>query len=90
MAPFVYEIILYADDKTLYAEIASPSERTNVSNSLNRGLAKIQSWCSMWGMKVNPRKTHSITISQSMTPHPTHLPLTCVVLPWKLLAPLGF
>ena len=28
------KIISYADDTTLYAEVASPSERTNVVNSL--------------------------------------------------------
>ena len=39
-------IISYRDDTTLYAEVASLSERTNVANSLNRDLAKIQSWCS--------------------------------------------
>ena len=60
----------------MYAEIASPSERTNVANSLNRDLAKIQSWCSTWGMKLNPRKTHSIIISRSRTPYPLHPPLT--------------
>ena len=29
------KIILYADDATLHAEVASPSERTNVASSLN-------------------------------------------------------
>ena len=51
--------ISYADDTTLYAEIASLSERTNVANSLNKDLAKIQSWCSTWGMKLNHRKTNT-------------------------------
>ena len=37
------KIISYADDITLYAEVASHSERTNVANSLNKDLAKIQS-----------------------------------------------
>ena len=66
-------IISYADNTTLYAEVASPSEHTNVVNSLHRGLTKIQSWCSTWGMKLNPHKTHLITISRSRTSHP---PLT--------------
>ena len=57
----------------MYAEVTSPSERRNVANSLNRNLAKIQSWCSTWGMKFNHRKTHLIIISRSRTPHP---PLT--------------
>ena len=37
------KIISYADDTTLYAEVASSPERTHVANSLNRDLAKIQS-----------------------------------------------
>ena len=41
------KFILYADDTTLYAEVASPSNHINVANSLTRDLAKIQSWCSM-------------------------------------------
>ena len=39
-------IISYADDNTLYAEVESLSGRINFSNFLNRGLLKIQSWCS--------------------------------------------
>ena len=66
------EIISYADDTTLFAEIASPSERTNVANSLNRDLAKILLWCSTWGMKLNPHITHSITISRFRAPYPLH------------------
>ena len=58
------KIISYADDTTLYA---SPSERTNVDNYLNRDLAKIKSWCFTWGMKLNSCKTHLITLSRSRT-----------------------
>ena len=64
------KILSYADDKTLYAEVASPPQPTNVANSLNSYLVKIQSWCSPWGMKLNARKTHSITITRSRTPYP--------------------
>ena len=67
-----YKIISYANDTTLYAEVASPSERANVANSLNRDLAKILSWCSTWEMKLNPHKTQSITISRSRTPYPPY------------------
>ena len=67
--------VTYADDSTLYAVVVSLSDRINVANSLNRDLAKIQSWCFTWGMKINPRKTHSITISRSRTPYLTHPPL---------------
>ena len=44
------KIISYADDTNLYTEVASPSDRTNVDNSLNKDLVKIQSWCSTWGI----------------------------------------
>ena len=37
------KIISNSDNKNLYAEVAFSSERTNVANSLNRDLAKIQS-----------------------------------------------
>ena len=57
--------ILYADDTTLYAEVASPSERTNVDNFLNRDF-------NHRGIKINLRITHSITISRSRTPYPLH------------------
>ena len=65
--------VTYADDSTLYAVVVSLSDRINVANSLNRDLAKIQSWCSTWRIKFIPCKTHSITNSRSRTPHP---PLT--------------
>ena len=51
------EIISYADDNTLFAHISNPNERISVVRSLNRDLAKIQSWCELWGMKLNPKKT---------------------------------
>ena len=41
------KIISYTDDKTLYAEVASPSDHINDANSLNKDPAKIQSWCIM-------------------------------------------
>ena len=34
-------IVSYADNTILYAEVASPSERANVANSINRDLAII-------------------------------------------------
>ena len=41
------KIILYANDTTLYAEVALPSDCVNVANSLNKDSLKILSWCSM-------------------------------------------
>ena len=37
----VNKIILFADDTTLYAEAASPSDGINVVNSFNRNIFKI-------------------------------------------------
>ena len=74
--PYADDTSLYADDTTLYAEAASPSDRISVANSLNRDLAKIQSWCSTGGMKLNHCKTHSITVSCSRTPHLPHSQLS--------------
>ena len=45
------------DDTTLFARISNANERIIVARSLNRDLAKIQSWCELWGMKLNPKKT---------------------------------
>ena len=42
------KIISFADDITLYAGVASPSNRINVANSLKRQLVKNYSWCSTW------------------------------------------
>ena len=41
------KIVSYADDTTLFARISNPSERISVARSLNRDLAKIQSWCKL-------------------------------------------
>ena len=50
------KIVSYADDTSFFARISNPSERISVARSLNRDLAKIQSWCELWGMKLNPKK----------------------------------
>ena len=70
------KIVSYADDTTLFARISNPSERISVARSLNRDLAKIQSWCELWGMKLNPKKTHSMIVSRSRTLYPPHPPLS--------------
>ena len=43
-----------------------------MSESLNRDLAKISAWCSLWGMKLNPSKTQSMIVSRSRTANPPH------------------
>ena len=41
-------------------------------------------------MKLNPRKTHSIIISQSRTPNPPHPPLTLCGLDLEVSSSLKF
>ena len=65
-------LISYADDATLLATIASPDDRVHIADSLNRDLHRIESWCAMWGMKLNPSKTQSMIISRSRTSDPPH------------------
>ena len=65
-------MVSYADDTTLFANIPSPRDRDRVAESLSRDLARIQSWCVRWGMKLNPKKSHSLLISRSRTVLPLH------------------
>ena len=39
---------------------------------MNRDLAKISDWCSLWGMKLNPSKTQSAIVSRFRTLYPNH------------------
>ena len=65
-------ILAYADDTSLYAQIPSPAMRPNVANSLIDDLNKIQSWCLQWGMKLNPSKSKEMIVSRSRTHFPEH------------------
>ena len=66
------EIILYADDTTLYAEVVPPSNCLNVIDFLNIDLTEVHSWCSMYIRN----ETHSIIISRSRISLLLHPPLT--------------
>ena len=57
------QLVAYADDATLIAVVPSPDQRQLISESLNRDLARISAWCSLWGMKLNPTKTQSMIAS---------------------------
>ena len=65
-------MVAYADDTTLYAIIPSPQDRQRIANVLTRDVSRIMSWCDRWGMKLNPSKSHSMIISRSRTPFPSH------------------
>ena len=65
-------LVSYTDDATLLACILSPNMRSDVTESLNRDLSKISAWCSLWGMRLNPKKTQSMIVSKFMIVSPTH------------------
>ena len=65
-------LVSYADDATLLAVVPSPAARLDVSDSLNRDLAKISSWCRNWGMLMNPTKTQSMIVGRCRTVQPPH------------------
>ena len=64
--------VSYADDATLLAHIPSSNLRSDVTESLNRDLSKISTWCNLWGMGLNPNKTQSLIVSRSRTVFPPH------------------
>ena len=67
-------LVSYVDDGTLLARVLHPNVTSDVTESLSRDLSKISTWCSLWGMRLNPIKTQDmIIISRSRTiflPHP--------------------
>ena len=44
--------------------------KSDVTESLNRDLSKISTWCNLWGMRLNPNKTQSMIVSRSRTVFP--------------------
>ena len=65
-------IASYADDANLLAHIPSPNMRSNVTESLNRDLSRINIWCNLWGMRLKPNKAQSMIVSRSRTVFPPH------------------
>ena len=65
-------LVSYADDAPLLARIPSPNRRSDVTESLNRDLSKISTWCNLWGMRLNSNKTQSMIVSRSRTVFPPH------------------
>ena len=56
----------------LLVRIPSPNMKSDVSESLNRDLSKISTWCNLWGMRLNPNKIQSMIVSRSRTVFPPH------------------
>ena len=65
-------LVSYDDDATLLTRIPSPNMRSDVSESFNRDLSKICTWCNLWGMRLNPNKPQSMIVSRSKTVFPPH------------------
>ena len=65
-------LVSYADDATLIARILSPSMRSDVTESHDKELSKISTWCNLWGMRLKPNKTQSMIVSRSRTVFPPH------------------
>ena len=63
-------LISYADDSTLIAVVSSPGVRVTVAEFLNCDLVRVNSWCDLWGMKLNASKTKTMIVSRSRTMHP--------------------
>ena len=62
----------YADDSTLLAVVGKPADRTAVTSSLKRDMARMQEWCNNWCMILNPNKTMDLVLSRSRTANPPH------------------
>ena len=64
--------VVYADDATSYAPINSLIDRVSTDSSLNRDIARFDSWYAYWGMRINPGKSQSMIVSRSRTALPHH------------------
>ena len=65
-------LVSYTDDGSLLARIPSPNMRSDVAESLNRDPNKINTWCNLWGMRLNPNKTQSMIVSRPRAVFPPH------------------
>ena len=59
------EILIYADDTTLLASGANPSESADM---LNRDLIKISKWAETWKVSFGAEKSHDLMFSQKIEP----------------------
>ena len=72
------KLIGYAYDSTLMAVVPSPAARVTVVESLNRDLVRVNTWCDLWGMKLNASKTKTMIFSRSRTMHPQSPPILTI------------
>ena len=67
-----HRLYAYGDDFTLLAVVRKPVDRPAVTASLDRDLARIQEWCNLWRMILNPNIIKSLVVSISRTVNPPH------------------
>ena len=67
------ELLLYADDSTLYSPVDSVNNRSTVVDSLNRDLIRIKTWADRWKVIFEPTKCHAMIISRKRKPFQCNL-----------------
>lgn len=58
------EVIMFADDTTLFSIVDSKDDRGNVAKSLNEDLVQVERWAKKWFVTFNASKTQSLIISR--------------------------
>ena len=61
------ELLLFADDSTIYCQVDSIAKRNAAVSSLNRDLAKIKAWADKWKVIFEPSKCQAMIISRKRT-----------------------
>ena len=62
------ELLLYADDSTLFCIVDSEAKRINAAECLNRDLTKIKAWAEKWKVVFEPSKCRAMVISRKRNP----------------------
>ena len=58
--------VSYANEATLLVHIPFANMKSDVTESLNRDLSKIITWCNLWSTRLNLSKTQSMIISKTI------------------------
>ena len=69
---FENRLFAYAYDSKLLAVVCWPADKPAVSASLNWALSRIQEWCNLCCMILNPTKMKALVVSRSRTVSPPH------------------
>ena len=58
------EVIMFADDTTLFSVVDAKRDRDAIANSLNEDLLEVERWAKKWFVTFNASKTQSLIISR--------------------------